>query len=341
MRIASLIIFLVFLIFFKKETDSPHGPGFKESCIQCHSSEGWEFNKAIYSFDHSKTRMALTGQHSDVDCRKCHLTLVFNEAKSECNNCHADLHQATTGLDCERCHTPVSWLVSNITELHQRSRFPLLGAHRIADCTDCHKSETAVRFDVPGVECVDCHRAEYLATTNPNHAEAGFSEDCSSCHPVNSVEWKGSGFNHGFFPLVQGHDGLICSACHKTSSYADVSPDCVSCHQTDFDASSNPNHASLNFPVTCALCHTLAPGWKPASYKDHDSKSFPIYSGRHNGTWNTCAECHANPTNYAQFTCLTCHEHNKTSMDNAHREEGDYSYESTQCLRCHPRGNSD
>ena len=149
-------------------------------------------------------------------------TLVFSEAKSECNECHTDVHQATTGLDCARCHTPNSWLVSNITGIHQTSRFPLLGAHRTADCSDCHKSETLVRFDVPGVNCIDCHRENYMATTNPNHSESGFSEDCSPCHPVNSFEWTGAGFNHAFFPLTQGHSGLNCSECHTTGSYTDA-----------------------------------------------------------------------------------------------------------------------
>jgi len=94
--------------------------------------------------------------------------------------------------------------VDNISELHQVSRFPLLGAHRTADCFDCHKSESLARFDVPGINCIDCHSPDYLGTTNPKHSEAGFSEDCSVCHPINAFQWAGAGFNHDFFALVQG-----------------------------------------------------------------------------------------------------------------------------------------
>ncbi len=115
-----------------------------------------------------------------VNCKACHPTLVFNDAKTDCNECHTDIHQATVGQDCSRCHTTFSWLVANINEIHQHSRFPLLGAHRTADCSDCHHSESMVRFDVLGVNCIDCHREDYTATSNPNHTEAGFSEDCSS-----------------------------------------------------------------------------------------------------------------------------------------------------------------
>ena len=43
-----------------------------------------------------------------------------------------------------------------------------------------------------------------MATTNPNHVQAGFSEDCSICHPVNSFQWTGAGFNHNFFPAGAG-----------------------------------------------------------------------------------------------------------------------------------------
>ena len=336
-----LLIFCIAIFFFNQKTESPHGSDFKVSCNTCHSSSGWQLDTSIYSFDHNKTKLALTGQHTAVNCRQCHKSLVFTEAKTECNECHIDVHQATTGADCERCHTPASWLVNNITGIHQTGRFPLLGAHRTADCYDCHKSETLVRFDVPGVNCIDCHRTEYMSTTNPNHAVAGFSEDCSSCHPVNGFSWTGAGFNHNFFPLTQGHSALNCSACHTTGNYSDVSPDCYSCHQADFIGTTNPSHQTMGFPTTCITCHTLSPGWKPALFKDHDNNSFPIYTGRHNGTWDSCTECHTNPSDYSQFTCLTCHEHNQTSMDNEHDEVGGYSYNSTECLRCHPRGNGD
>jgi len=341
MRILSLI--LIFSLFFiiKQKADHPHGKDFKLSCSICHSPKGWTLDKEIYSFDHNNTKLPLTGQHTIVNCKSCHPTLVFTDAKTECYECHNDLHQATVGLDCARCHTTISWLVANITEIHQYSRFPLLGAHRTADCSDCHHSESMVRFDVLGVNCIDCHQDDYMATSNPNHSEAGFSEDCSTCHPVNSNQWAGAGFNHSFFPLEQGHSGLACAQCHLTGNYSDANPECNTCHQKDYDATTNPNHSAMGFPLTCETCHSLEPGWKPASFTEHDSQSFPIYSGRHKGTWTSCTECHPNSSNYSEFTCLSCHEHNKASMDEKHREEGGYSYNSAACLHCHPRGVAD
>lgn len=412
MRILSLLVIIAALLFAGLRTDSPHGPAFKVSCSTCHSSKGWQLDKSVYSFDHNKTKFPLAGQHKEINCRKCHISLVFSEAKKDCNQCHTDIHQGTVGLDCSRCHTPSSWLVKNITEIHQASRFPLLGAHRTADCYRCHKSENLARFDVIGINCIDCHRSNYLATTKPNHTGAGFSQECSNCHNVSSFQWAGAGFNHSFFPLKLGHSNIQCTDCHKTANYADARPDCYSCHQsdylatknpdhtaakfptncqnchklnpgwkpatfdhsafpltlghsvpkcsdchvggnytttptdcfachaTDYNNTANPKHTTLGFPNTCAICHTTNPGWKPASYTQHDNQSFPIYSGRHQGTWSSCTDCHKNASNYQQFTCIACHTHsNKADVDNRHQGVQNYSYTPTSCYDCHPRGN--
>jgi Zn finger protein HypA/HybF involved in hydrogenase expression len=244
MRILSLLIFCVLLLFLNVRSDSPHGAGFKISCKTCHSTKGWQLDKEIYSFNHNTTKLPLVGQHSQINCRQCHISLVFKEAKSECFQCHNDVHQATVGKDCSRCHTSDSWLVKNINEIHNRSRFPLIGAHRTADCLQCHKSESQTRFEVAGVNCIDCHRQNYLAATNPNHVQSGMSEDCSLCHPANAFQWTGAGFNHAFFPLTQAHSTAKCADCHKTANFKDAKPDCYSCHQQDFAAAKNPDHTA-------------------------------------------------------------------------------------------------
>jgi len=341
MRILSLLILSVLLLCFRVQTKSPHGSAFKVSCGTCHSPKGWQIDRKIYSFNHNTTKLPLIGQHAEIDCRLCHKSLVFTDAGTECNDCHADIHQATTGSDCSRCHTPVSWLVSNINEIHRMSRFPLLGAHRTADCGDCHKSENQARFDVQGVNCIDCHRNDYNSTTIPNHAQAGFSEDCSQCHPVNSFNWTGAGFNHNFFPLTLGHSTPACADCHTGGNYNTTSSDCYSCHQSDYTGASNPNHQTLGFLTTCNSCHSTQPGWKPATFTQHDNQSFPIYSGKHKGKWDSCTDCHTNTASYSQFTCLSCHEHNQTDMNKEHQGESGYSYTSSACLNCHPNGNAD
>jgi hypothetical protein len=374
MRILSFLILLGLISLLGYKSGHPHGAGFKISCSKCHSAKGWTFDRSVYSFDHNTTKMPLTGQHATADCRKCHISLVFSEAKSECLSCHSDIHQGTTGSDCSRCHTPASWLVNNITQIHQMSRFPLVGAHRTADCASCHKSENPLRFDVPGVNCIDCHRDKFTATTNPNHVQAGFSEDCSGCHLITSFSWTGAGFNHSFFPLEKGHSIPTCFDCHKNGTFTKIPTDCNSCHQADYLGTTSPNHATANFPTTCETCHSLAKGWKPATF---DHSIFPLTQGHSlakcedchvGGNYTTvstdCYSCHqakylatTNPNHIAAnfpTTCATCHstaigwtpakyDHSAFPLTNGHANlacdlchiNGNYNITSTDCYSCH------
>ncbi len=329
MRIVSFLILVGLISLGGYWSAHPHGAGFSISCSKCHSPKGWEFDRSIYSFDHNKTKMPLTGQHVNADCRKCHVSLVFSEAKSECVACHNDIHQGTTGSDCWRCHTPVSWLVNNITQLHQMSRFPLVGPHRTADCILCHKSENPLRFDVPGVNCIDCHRDKYLSTTNPNHVQAGFSQDCSACHLMTAFSWTGVGFNHSFFPLTQGHATATCQDCHTTGNYASTPTDCYSCHKSNYQATTNPNHVSANFPTNCTMCHTTAVGWKPASF---NHSAFPLTLGH---ATPTCEDCHKGNYNNTSSDCYSCHKSNYDNTTNPnHASMTSYGF-TTDCIQCH------
>ncbi|MBS4058732.1 MAG: hypothetical protein KGZ82_15570 [Bacteroidales bacterium] len=321
---------------------SPHGTELKISCSDCHHSEGWKLKEGSYSFDHQKTSFPLVGQHQMINCKSCHPSLVFQEAQPDCISCHTDIHQQTVGPDCARCHTPESWLVSNITAMHQISRFPLTGAHRIAECSDCHKSASNLVFEPLGVDCFDCHEQDYQGAKNPNHLDGNFSTNCTDCHNINAFSWSGAGINHAFFPLEKGHDINDCSRCHLPGNdYNNISAECFSCHQPDYQQTTNPNHTASGFPTDCAECHTLDPGWKPASMKNHDAEYFPIYSGKHAGEWDKCTDCHTTPSNFAVFSCIACHEHNQSDMNGEHDEVQGYVYESQACFECHPTGDAE
>ena len=216
MRKLSLVLSLLVLVFVTTSlmSDSPHGKNFTLSCDLCHNSNSWKLDKSIYAFNHDKTAFPLTGQHKAENCRACHSTLVFSEAKTGCIDCHTDIHYQTVGPDCNRCHSTNSWIVNNITEMHQRSRFPLVGAHKTADCTVCHKSASLLRFEPLGVQCYDCHQNDYLTAKNPDHIAGGFSKDCIQCHAMNSITWLSTNVNHSFFPLTLGHANLDCTRCH-------------------------------------------------------------------------------------------------------------------------------
>ena len=341
MRRLSQIILLTVLV-VQAYSQSPHGDDFNISCDDCHTAEGWKLLAGSYAFDHNSTAFPLEGLHQDVSCKLCHPTLIFSRAEPECMSCHTDMHNQTVGFDCSRCHTPKSWIVSNITEVHQLSRFPLLGAHNTADCYQCHPSASLLQFEPLGVECIDCHQADFAATTQPDHTLSGFSTDCSECHSINAFSWTGGGFNHAFFPLTEGHAINDCSQCHVPGEdYSAASRECFTCHQTDYSTTTNPNHYSANISTICEECHTTEPGWKPAEFVLHDAQYFPVYSGSHNGEWISCNECHPNTGNYAVFSCIDCHEHNQAEMNDEHDDVGGYLYQSVACLECHPNGEAD
>jgi Zn finger protein HypA/HybF involved in hydrogenase expression len=342
-------------------SQNPHGAEFKIDCAACHSSGGWELAPEFWvrgelvipkgqktlkgetrSFNHARqTEFPLTGQHAAVDCRACHQSLAFAEAQTECISCHTDLHQVTAGADCTRCHTTENWLVDNITELHQDNGFPLVGNHAVVSCTDCHTSESVLRFDRIGNECTVCHLDEYMATTIPSHVEAGYSTDCLYCHDPASPSWlwaAGVG-NHSFFPLTKGHDTNDCVQCHTTGTFSGTPTDCIACHEADYQATTDPGHVAGNFPTDCNVCHTTGPGWPASDFTQHDDAYFPVFSGKHNGEWSECNECHTTPGDFKAFSCTVCHEHSDAGkLASEHDGVSDYSFSSQACYNCHPKG---
>jgi hypothetical protein len=128
-----------------------------------------------------------------------------------------------------------------------------------------------------------------------------------------------------------------CASCHGDGVYKGKSTDCYSCHKANYDATNNPAHTAAGFATTCATCHNTT-SWAGATF-DHDTPYFPIYSGTHAGRWSACTDCHPVASNYASFTCLSCHPHSdKAQTDGNHTGVSGYVYDSNHCYSCHPRG---
>jgi hypothetical protein len=337
-------------------SQNPHGESFIIDCALCHSPDKWEIAAEFWQedalvapqgktgaqrFSHDQTDFPLTGQHVEVDCRACHASLVFEAANTDCISCHTDMHQMTVGDDCARCHSTAHWLIDDIQQLHIENGFPLLGNHVFVDCFDCHTSETALRFDRIGNDCNNCHLDEFQATTMPDHEAAGYSTDCWLCHDVAGPDWQwvAGGAGHSFFPLTKGHEINDCAACHVGGNFSNTPTDCFACHQDDFQATTSPDHETGNFPTDCAICHTTDPGWNATDFSQHDQLYFPIFSGKHEGEWNNCTDCHTSPGSFSAFSCIDCHEHdNPGDLADEHDEVSNYTYSSTACYACHPNG---
>ncbi|MFA9389572.1 MAG: hypothetical protein ACERKD_07180 [Prolixibacteraceae bacterium] len=324
MRSLSYTIVLLFIAIWVS-AQSPHGNEFKKDCALCHSSKSWVVDRTALQFNHDSTKFVLAGQHQFVNCRDCHSTLVFIEAKLDCASCHSDVHNNTVGKDCARCHTPNAWLIKKTTEMHQESRFPLMGGHKNASCTACHVSASQLMFEPIGIECVDCHQNDFQQTTEPNHVESGFSTNCTDCHRVDALNWNAEELDHSFFPLTDGHK-IGCVDCHTDGTFQKIPANCIDCHQTNFDESEMPKHVEAGIPVTCEECHTPVK-WKPSIF-DHNGTGFELTGGHQKV--EQCSACHDGSLTIANPDCFSCHQTNYNDAPN-HLSQ----VFPTNCLQCH------
>jgi hypothetical protein len=230
------------------------------------------------------------------------------------------------------CHNAVAW--NQTTFNHQTTAFPLTGSHINVNCSNCHQSG----FTGTTTICFDCHQNVYSGSTNPDHQALSLSTDCGTCHTT-APDWQPALFpNHNnFFQLLGAHTAIQnnCADCHN-GNYNLTPNTCFGCHQDDYISTINPAHQSAGFSTECETCHSQS-AWIPSTF-DHDNQYFPIYSGRHNDEWDACSDCHTNPNNFSVFSCIDCHEHNQSDMDDEHDNVSGYVYQSSACFNCHPDG---
>ena len=311
--------------------------GLPQNCALCHTATSW----AGANFDHNAfTGFPLSGAHATMACVQCHANGRFAGTPRDCASCHLADFQKTTNpnhvaagfpQDCSICHSTATWLGAKFD--HAKTQFPLTGAHLQLDCTRCHASGT---YSGLSTACASCHLTNYNSTTNPDHKAAAFPLECQVCH--STTAWTPASFDHSrtAFPLTGAHTSTPCASCHIGGRYAGTPTDCFSCHKTEYTTVTNPNHVAAGFPTNCARCHSTTT-WMGATFVHN---AFPIYSGTHKDRWTTCNDCHVNPSNFAVFSCTTCHAHEKTLMDEKHREVRNYVYNSANCYSCHPTGQS-
>ena len=323
---------------YMKVTFPNHQTGqFSHECLTCHTNVAWKPS----TFDHSKANFQLKGAHVSVSCASCHVNGQFKGIPSDCYSCHTSDFNGTTNPnhltaqfshDCMTCHSNVAWKPSTFN--HSNTNFPLIGAHAAVVCTDCHKNG---QYRGTTKDCYMCHLTEYNATLDPNHAANNFDHNCLSCHSMSA--WSPATFDHAktMFPLTGAHVSAPCASCHVGGKFAGTATDCYVCHRTDYTATTNPAHATANYPTACLSCHTTT-AWKPSTF--NHTPYFPISAGTTHrpGRWTTCADCHTSAANFKIFSCITCHEHNKSSMDKEHAGKSGYVYDSNACYKCHPTG---
>jgi hypothetical protein len=234
--------------------------------------------------------------------------------------------------ECQTCHSALTWTGTRGFD-HQRTGFPLTGAHVATACTSCHPGQ---RFQGTPKDCYSCHRTAY-DQAQPPHAASGFAASaCASCH--NTTSFAGASFNHDVtaFPLTGAHRSVACAGCHGDGVFAGKLTTCESCHLADYNTAV-PNHPAAGFTSSaCATCHNTT-SFTGATF-NHDTQWFRIYNSGHAGRWNTCTDCHPSTSTFSTFNCLGCHPHDdKASTDSHHVGKSGYRYDSNACYSCHTR----
>ena len=139
------------------------------ACESCHREEG--FVPAVFPVSaHAAGRFPLAGSHLAVPCDRCHQMETISGARTRvfrrselpgCASCHEDAHKGvltrwmTDG--CATCHTADAW--TGVAFAHDRTGFPLKGAHKEVACRACHTKGTdglARYAGIPKV-CSACH----------------------------------------------------------------------------------------------------------------------------------------------------------------------------------------
>src|SRR6267154_2028319 len=309
------------------------------NCAQCHTVRGW--GVSIQQIQDHNNRFPLTGAHAAVDCDACHKNAAnskFQTMSTNCLSCHMKEFRATTNPNhvaggtafqapCEQCHSTDNWMNAKFD--HSTTGFLLTLGHASppVTCEQCHKGN----YNLGASPCVTCHMADFTNAKNPNHAGAGFSQNCETCHTTNPG-WSPATFDHSKtnFPLAGAHTvpPRTCADCHANNNYNITVTTCISCHQTDFNNAKSPvDHTAL--PTTCEQCHNTV-SWTGANF-DHSTTGFPL-TGAHMDPPRVCADCHKNNNyNITVTTCISCHQNdfNKATTPVPHTGFP------TTCEQCH------
>lgn len=306
----------------------PHNGMLSGSCSSCHTTAGFDDVKKD-SFEHDMTGYPLRGAHINVACEKCHdqKEPVAAEASKSCSYCHTDRHGGQfndyqDGGDCMLCHTLEGFIPSQFSYAqHNKSGFPLTGAHKAVPCNQCHKKkqgangEYLTQFDFDNLTCRNCHTDVHRGQLN-RWVEA---DGCTYCHTTES--WNQVVFEHNQsrFPLEGRHREIVCLKCHYIKAdqkgrivwMKPLELTCNGCHE---DVHQGQFAVNLAERTDCSRCHSPG-GWIPAKGFDHNRDSRFALDGAHEKL--QCNSCHtelpgANGKPFRKYKpleteCASCH----------------------------------
>lgn len=345
----------------------------EEDCEYCHTEKAW---KPASGFNHADTEYPLRGKHKKVKCAACHPSDKdpephgFPGPRSEtflrfaplehraCLDCHRDPHDGRFGLRCQSCHTVEGWQVlrnaAGERGFHEKTKFPLKGAHLDVACVACHGPFPGQKAKFKGLAfdtCARCHADAHVGQLAVN----GKSPDCQRCHTEQGfLPAKYGQLEHAKsrYPLEGAHQAVPCAECHEASpalkakiprpvlaelkkkklqelfspalfDFTRPLDRCESCHRDVHEAQFKG--------LKCDTCHQLASFARLRFDHDKDSR-YPL-EGAHREV--KCEKCHfaagpKTPVRYKplELTCRGCH------LD-VHAGQFSKVGEPSKCETCH------
>ena len=277
-------------------------------CQRCHTAETWKLPR----FDHAKAAYKLDGKHEKVACLKCHADqpappagelgartppvrpALFARYKpipfQACTDCHKDPHLGRFGASCTSCHGTDDWKrlrgAAKEKAFHEKTRYPLRGAHLQAACAACHGPwgrEKAVFKGMRFERCTDCHLDAHLgqlalaapaapaaATASASaSASAGASagappappRTCDRCHTVDGfapVRFELEDHEKLAYRLEGAHRAVACAACHPKDARLEGKVPAATKARLELQGRPvKPSLALLKIPraTDCRTCH--------------------------------------------------------------------------------------
>ncbi len=310
------------------------------NCASCHNNE--KFKPAVF-FNHDSAKFKLTGAHKTVECVKCHTIQTVNGKPfekftglqfKECSSCHTDVHKGMFGRNCTSCHSDESFKnVRKSSFDHNKTRFPLKGAHVKVACADCHGSNLMSKPKY--AKCTDCHKDKHFG----EFTEDNKLTDCAKCHSEESFKvtlYTSEEHSKIKFALTGAHLAVPCVSCHLVEKsnewhFRNIGKRCADCHKNIHGSEISGKFMKEN---DCASCHSTA-GWNKITF-DHSETKFKLL-GVHGKTG--CRACHQtagtkdNPVfKFASLNsgCTFCHKDIHFGQFIG-AEDGN----KTVCLNCH------
>jgi hypothetical protein len=291
-----------------------HAAAAGQSCGACHSAGG---SFALATVDHSSFgslgNITLPAQYSG--CSECHDGGVATGKSTG----HLD-----TIEDCGACHDPQrgNWFGAGF----DHSGLSIVGNTSNPTCTFCHDGTTAtgrsvthVPLPTAGQDCLVCHDATgftSFALPTFDHAAAGITNNCSSCHDG------------------KAHDGVL--VIKKPVAHIPTSADCSACHADTTNGPGVNGTVTSGFTNADPFVNTVHPAYTTGCRTCHNgSYDNAIYSARAHPGDSVHATVDANG-----WECNACHSTTGGFLEANPVNHQDPAVKAQPCVNCHVAGNT-